>query len=86
MKLLSDRILVKALPREDNKTEAGIILNNEAKNKNDFEVVIIGKDVKNIKVGNIVTKFKNAFGTVIKYGGEDHLLLRENGDIEFVKD
>lgn len=84
MKLLSDRILVKALPREDNTTEAGIILNNEAKNKNDFEVVLIGKKTQYIKVGDKIRKFKNAIGNVIKYDGVDHLLLRESSDIEFI--
>lgn len=84
MKPLADRILAKPLPREDNKTEAGIILNNESKNKNDFKVVLIGDKVKHFKIGDTLRKYPNVSGIEVEYNGEPHFMFRENSEVEFV--
>ena len=42
MKLLSDRLLVEPIAKEENVSEAGIILGNKPKNANDFKVLLIG--------------------------------------------
>jgi co-chaperonin GroES (HSP10) len=84
MKILSDRILVKPLPKEENKTVSGIILGNKPKNEHDFEVVLLGTEVKHCKIGDVVRKFKNVAGTPIEYNGIDCFLLKESSEIEFV--
>ncbi len=85
MKLLNDRILVKPLPKEDNTSEAGIILSNKPKNLNDFEVVIVGpKAEESVKIGDVVRKHKNVPGIQIKYNGVMHLLLSLDSEVEFV--
>ena len=84
MKLLKDRILVKKAAKEENKTEAGIILGNKPKNENDFEVLILGNDVKGLKVGAIVRKFQHANAIPVDYNDEKCYILCESSDIEFV--
>ncbi len=85
MKLLNDRILVKPLPKEDNTSEAGIILSNKPKNLNDFEVVIVGpKAEESVKIGDVVRKHKNVPGIPIEYNGVMHLLLSLDSEVEFV--
>lgn len=82
MKILSDRILVKPLPKEENKTDSGIILGNKPKNEHDYQIVLVGTEVKYCKIGDVVRKFKNVDGIPIQYKGIDCLLLSESSEIE----
>lgn len=84
MKLLSDRILVEPIEREENKTSSGIILDNAPKNKNDFKVILVGPECEHIKVGSVVRKMKYVSGIPIEHEGKMCLLLREKSEIEFV--
>lgn len=84
MKIISDRVLAKPLPKEENTTASGIIFGAKPKNANDFEVVLIGSNVQKIKIGDVVRKFPNVAGTPIEYNGIDCILLRESSDIEFL--
>lgn len=84
MKLLKDRILVKKLAKKENKTESGIFTGGKLKSDNDFEVLIIGNEVKNIKVGDTVRKFEYANPIEIEYEGKKCFILSESADIEFV--
>jgi co-chaperonin GroES (HSP10) len=84
MKLLSDRILVTPVEKEENKTEAGIILGNKPKNENDFKVLLVGPEVEHAKIGDTVRKMKYVAGIPIEHEGKMCLLLREGSEIEFV--
>ena len=84
MKLLSDRLLVEAIAKEENKTEAGIILSNKPKNANDFKVLLVGPNVEHAKIGDTVRKMQYVSGIPIEYNGKMCLLLREGSEIEFV--
>ena len=84
MKLLSDRLLVKAIAKEENKTETGIILGNKPKNANDFKVLLVGPNVEHTKIGDTVRKMQYVSGIPIEYNGKMCLLLREGSEIEFV--
>lgn len=84
MILLKDRILVKKIATEENKTESGIILGNKPKTDNDFEVILIGKEVQNIKIGNVVRKYKNISGIPVEYNGDKCFILVESSEIEFI--
>lgn len=83
MKLLKDRILVKKVAQKENKTETGIVLGNKPKNDNDFEVLIIGNEIKKLKVGNVVRKFQHVEAIPIEHNEQNCFFLRES-DIEFV--
>lgn len=84
MKLLKDRILVKKVAQKENKTDSGIFLDNKPKNDNDFEILIIGNEVKKLKVGNIVRKFPYANAIPIDYNGQKCFIFSESADIEFL--
>jgi chaperonin GroES len=83
---LADRLVVKRLA-EETKTAGGILIPDNAKEKPmEAEVVAVGSgkvltDGKvralEIKVGDRVLFSKYA-GTEIKYGGEEHLILKED--------
>ncbi len=83
MKLLSDRILVERIEKEENKTNSGIILSNKPKNDNQFRVILIGPKAQYTKVGDVVQKMKYVSGTPIKYNGKMCLLLREGSELDF---
>ncbi|WGK93811.1 MULTISPECIES: co-chaperone GroES family protein [Flavobacterium] len=82
MKLLSDRILVERIEKEENKTDSGIILSNKPKNDNQFRVVLIGPKVRHTKIRDIVQKMKYVPGTPIEYNGKMCLLLREGSELD----
>jgi len=84
MKLLSDRILVEPIEKEENKTESGIILGNKPKNKNDFKVLLVGPKVQHTKIGDTVRKMEYVSGIPIEYKGKMCLLLKEDSEIDFV--
>ncbi len=83
---LADRIVVKALKKEE-KTRGGIILPDTAKEKpQEGEVVAVGpgklseegkRIALDIEVGDIVIYAKYG-GTEIKVDGEDLVILRDN--------
>lgn len=84
MKLLSDRLLVEPMAKEENVSESGIILGNKPKNANDFKVLLVGPQVEHAEVGDVVRKMKYVSGIPIEYNGKNCLLLREGSEIEFI--
>ena len=84
IQLLSDRILVKKLPVPENKTETGIILSERQREHDDYEVVQVSNNVKQLKPGMVVRKFRNSAGVPISFENENYMILREGSDIEFV--
>ena len=83
---LQDRVLVKRLEEEVEKTKGGIIIPDTAKEKPlEGKVIAVGngkilEDGKvrplDIKAGDTILFSKYA-GTEVKIEGEDHLILRE---------
>lgn len=84
MKLLSDRLLVEPIAKEENVSESGIILGNKPKNANDFKVLLVGPQVEHAEVNDVVRKMKYVSGIPIEYNGKNCLLLREGSEIEFI--
>jgi chaperonin GroES len=83
---LGDRIVVKPLEDEEEKTGGGIIIPDTAKEKpQEGEIVAVGPgkmvdgnlQAPAVAVGDKVLYGKYA-GTEIKYGGEDLLIVRED--------
>ena len=84
---LGDRIVVKPLDKEDEKTGGGIIIPDTAKEKpQEGEVIAVGpgklldsgeRQAPSVAVGDKVLYGKYA-GTEIKYDGEDLLIVRED--------
>jgi chaperonin GroES len=84
---LGDRIVVKPLEDEEEKTGGGIIIPDTAKEKpQEGEIVAVGpgklldsgeRQAPSVAVGDKVLYGKYA-GTEIKYGGEDLLIVRED--------
>lgn len=73
---LADRIVAKPVEPET-KSPAGILLPDNAKDKTQMgEVVAVGKDVKEVKVGDRV--IHSEYGpSRIKLNGEELLLIKE---------
>jgi len=90
---LRDRILIKRVGEEE-KTKAGIIIPDTAKEKPmQDKVIAVGKGALNkegklipleVKKGNTVLFSKYA-GTEIKIEGEEHLIVREDDILGIVK-
>lgn len=77
IKPLKDRIVVK-LFEEEEKTKGGLFLPDTMKEKqNKGTVIVIGKDVVEIKVDDNVIFGKHT-GVEITYEGYDYLLMRES--------
>lgn len=77
IKPLKDRIVVK-LFEEEEKTKGGLFLPDTMKEKqNKGTVIVIGKDVVEIKVDDNVI-FGKYTGVEITYEGYDYLLMRES--------
>ena len=84
---LSDRVLVKRLENEVNKSAGGIIIPETAKEKpQEGEVVAVGPgkilddgkvQAMNVKAGDRVLFGKYA-GTEVKIDNEDYLIMRED--------
>jgi len=73
-KPLGDRILVKTV-EESNTTASGIIIPDNAKEKpNRAEVIAIGTDVEDVKVGDTVVYGKYS-GTELVLDGSDYIVL-----------
>src|SRR5215467_7116188 len=83
---LQDRVLVKRLDEEPEKTKGGIIIPDTAKEKpQQGKVMAVGKGKVNedgkvtpldVKVGDTIL-FGKYSGSDIKLDGEEHLILRE---------
>lgn len=84
MKLLHDYILVKKPNAAANVTGAGIILTATPKESSECEVLLVSDKVTDIKPGDTVRKYKNVAGYPIDYLGAECLLLRADGEIEFL--
>ena len=84
---LADRVLVKRLEEEEQKTSGGIIIPDTAKEKpQEGEVVAVGKgrlldngerQPVDVAVGDKVL-FGKYSGTEVKYNGIEYLILRED--------
>jgi chaperonin GroES len=83
---LQDRVIVKRLEQEDEKTKGGLIIPDTAKEKpQQGKIVAVGKGKVNddgtinpldVKVGDKILFGKYA-GSEIKIEGEEHLIMRE---------
>ena len=84
---LQDRVLVKRLDEEVEKTKGGIIIPDTAKEKpQQGKVIAVGKGKQNddgkvtpldVKVGDTIL-FGKYSGSEIKLDGEEHLIMRED--------
>ena len=84
---LQDRVIVKRLDEEDEKTKGGIIIPDTAKEKpQQGKIVAVGKGKVNddgkvtpldVKVGDKILFGKYA-GSDVKLDGEEHLIMRED--------
>ena len=84
---LQDRVLVKRLEDEVEKTKGGIIIPDTAKEKpQQGKVIAVGKGKQNddgkvtpldVKVGDTIL-FGKYSGSEIKLDGEEHLIMRED--------
>lgn len=93
LKPLEDRVVVKPL-KEEEKTAAGIVLPDTAKERpQEGEVIAVGpgrmldngtRVAPAVKVGDHVV-FAKYSGTEIKIDGEEHLVMRES-DILAIKE
>lgn len=76
-KTTGTRILIKPDEKED-KSAGGIIIVEEAQERPQFgEVILVGDEVKNTKVGNRVMHGKYA-GTEVEIEDETFLIMRED--------
>ena len=84
---LQDRVIVKRLEDEDEKTKGGIIIPDTAKEKPQRgKIVAVGKGKVNedgkvipldVKKGDVILFGKYA-GSEIKIDGDEHLIMRED--------
>jgi chaperonin GroES len=84
---LQDRVIVKRLEDEDEKTKGGIIIPDTAKEKPQRgKIIAVGKGKQNdegkvvpldVKKGDVILFGKYA-GSEIKLDGEEHLIMRED--------
>ena len=84
---LQDRVIVKRLEEEVEKTKGGIIIPDTAKEKpQQGKIIAVGKGKKNddgkvtpldVKVGDRIL-FGKYSGSEVKLDGEEHLIMRED--------
>jgi chaperonin GroES len=84
---LQDRVIVKRLEDEDEKTKGGIIIPDTAKEKPQRgKIIAVGKGKQNddgkvvpldVKKGDVILFGKYA-GSEVKLDGEEHLIMRED--------
>lgn len=76
LKPLADRI-VAVLEAAETKTASGLFLPDGAKEKSVVAgVIAVGKDVKEVKVGDRIV-YKEYSPTELKNGGKEYLILKE---------
>ena len=81
---LGDKILVQRVEAEE-KTAGGIVLPDAAKEKPQRgEVKAVGKDVEDVKVGDVIL-FDRYSGSKIKLDGEEHLIIKEEDILGILK-
>lgn len=83
IKLLNDRLLVKAIPVEET-TASGIILSKHLQNKNKGIVEQIGPNVIAVKKGDIIQKFVGAIPNIIEFNNQEYWILKESTDIDLI--
>lgn len=84
IKPLADRVVVKITEQEE-KTKSGIILPDTAKEKPEQgKVISKGKDVKEVKEGDIVM-FAKYGPTEVKVEGEELLVIKEEDILAIIK-
>ena len=86
IKLLDDRVLVK-MNNNDNTTDSGIILSTKNTTKEKGIIVAVSDKVKDFKIGDEITKFKNSQGVSYQIDNQEYLILRtslKHCQIEFV--
>jgi chaperonin GroES len=81
---LADRIVARPVEPET-KTAAGILLAEQAKDKTQVaEVVAVGKDVKEVKVGDKI--IHSEYGpNRFKQGSDEYLIVKEEDVLAVVK-
>ena len=94
LKPLGDRIVVKVLTREENKTKGGIVLPDTAKEKpteGEVKAVGSGKVLDNgqklpieVKVGDHIIFSKYA-GTEVKIDGEEYVIFSERDVLAIIE-
>ena len=84
LQAIRDKVVAKTI-EADEKTAAGLFIPDTAKEKsNKGEVVAVGKDVEEIKVGDII--YYPAYGASnITEDGTDYVVLREKEVVVVVK-
>ena len=81
---LADRIVAKAVEAEA-KTASGILLTEQAREKTQLaEVVAIGKDVKEVKVGDKIV-YSEYGPNRFKQGSDEYLIVKEEDVLAVVK-
>lgn len=83
---LADRIVAKPVEAEA-KTASGILLSENAKEKPQLaEVLAVGKDVKEVKVGDRIVHAESEYSANrLKLNGEDFLVVKEEDVLAVVK-
>jgi len=81
---LADRIVARPIEAET-KTASGILLPDQAKEKTQMaEVLAVGKDVKEVKVGDKIVN--NEYGpSRFKQGRDEYLIVKEEDVLAVVK-
>ena len=81
---LADRVVARPVEAET-KTAAGILLTEQAKDKTQTaEVVAVGKDVKEVKVGDRI--IHSEYGpNRFKQGSEEYLIVKEEDVLAVIK-
>lgn len=81
---LADRIVAKAIEAEA-KTASGILLTEQAREKTQLaEVVAIGKDAKEVKVGDKIV-YSEYGPNRFKQGSDEFLIIKEEDVLAVVK-
>ena len=83
---LADRIVARPVEAET-KTASGILLSENAKEKPQLaEVLSVGKDVKEVKVGDRIVHAESEYSSNrLKVAGEDYLIVKEEDVLAVVK-
>ncbi len=81
---LADRVVAKPLEAQD-KTSSGFYVPDSAKEKPQMgEIVAVGKEVKEVKVGDHVV-YKQYGPDTIKVDGQDMLIIKEEDVLAIAK-
>lgn len=81
---LADHVVAEAVEAEE-KTASGLYLPDNAREKpQTAKVVAVGKDVKEIKKGDVIV-YKNFGSTEVKLDGDGYLLIKEEDVLGIVK-